>query len=102
MVHPDCALATLICGRYARILDRIIIQAASTRAEKAHRLLAWIVCATRPLTWLEIQAAVSFDGDAQKLDHVGRRFVVDAKDVCGSLVEIFSDEVTLVHSTAKQ
>lgn len=90
-----------MCGRYARILDRIRIQDISTRAKEAKRLLAWVVCATRPMTWLEIQAAVSFDGDEQKLDH-GGRLVLDAKGVCGSLIEVFQEEVTLVHSTAKQ
>jgi len=65
-------------------------------------LLSWLVCAKRPLKWHEIQGAKSINLDKQTVEWERRRFRVDSKDLCGSLVEVRSDQtVEFVHLTAK-
>jgi hypothetical protein len=66
------------------------------------RLLTWMVCAKRPMKWREIQCAISIDLDDQIVDWDRKRFAVDSKELCGSLVELHADgTVNLVHHTAK-
>ena len=65
-------------------------------------LLGWLVCTKRPLKWHEIQGAKSIDIGRRSVEMERRRFRVDSKDLCGSLVEIRGDgAVELVHLTAK-
>ena len=65
-------------------------------------LLTWLVCAKRSIKWREIQGAKSIDIEGQSVDFDKLRFRVDSKDLCGSLVEIKSDDtVEFVHLTAK-
>lgn len=85
---------------YGRILSRIL-DVDRPASQGALRLLAWLVCAFRPLKWHEIQCAVSIDPAAGKID-LDQRFVVGPKDICGSLVEQHSDgSLQLVHTTAR-
>ncbi|CAI7613090.1 unnamed protein product [Penicillium pancosmium] len=84
---------------YSRVLDVVLEQTSRTEAVQ---LLAWLVCAKRPLEWREIQAAVAIDIEGETVDFHGRQWMVTAKDLCGSLVEIQSDgSLDLVHTTAK-
>ncbi|KAG2418499.1 hypothetical protein HFD88_001600 [Aspergillus terreus] len=84
---------------YSRVLDAILEQ---TSRSEALQLLAWLVCAKRPLEWREILAAVAIDIDGETVDFYGRQWMVNAKDLCGSLVETRSDgSLELVHTTAK-
>ena len=54
------------------------------------------------MKWYEIQGAVSVDLESKKYDFHERSFRVEAKDLCGSLVEVRSnDTVELVHITAR-
>jgi len=54
------------------------------------------------MKWHEIQGAKSVNIKAQTVSVEKLRFHVPSKDLCGSLVEIRSDEtVELVHLTAK-
>lgn len=81
------------------MLDFVLEQ--SSRSE-ALQLLAWLVCAKRPLEWREIQAAVAIDIEEETVDFHGRQWMVNAKDLCGSLVETRSDgSLEMVHTTAK-
>jgi hypothetical protein len=67
------------------------------------QLLGLLVSSKRPIKWHEIQAAVSMDLESKTFDFDGLSFRVEAKDLCGSLVEIRpGGTVELVHSTAKR
>ncbi|KAF8247263.1 hypothetical protein K440DRAFT_601451 [Wilcoxina mikolae CBS 423.85] len=86
---------------YDRIVRRIYNNPHQAQKLQAMSLLGWVVCARRPLTWNEIQGAASIDLEARKVDHEGRRIRDDINDLCGCLIEIQSDIVQLVHTTAK-
>ncbi|KAI1376891.1 hypothetical protein F4677DRAFT_459629 [Hypoxylon crocopeplum] len=87
---------------YSRILERLLGQASSAERVSSETLLRWLVCAKRALKWHEIQAAKSIHVESQSVDLERRRFRVDSKDLCGSLVEIRDDgTVEFVHTTAK-
>ena len=89
--------------RYARITDRIFEQATHPQKEDILLLLGWLVCARRPLKWLEIQCAKSIDVENETVDLGQHRFRDDSKDLCGSLVEIRPNgAVELFHLTAKR
>jgi hypothetical protein len=60
-----------------------------------------MVCAKRQLAWKEIQIALSIDVDNQTIEYDDRRFRKHIHEICGSLVSVNGDRVSLVHSTAK-
>jgi hypothetical protein len=60
-----------------------------------------MICAKRRLTWKEIQVALSIDADSQTIKYDDRRLRKHIHDICGSLVSLDGDRVSLVHSTAK-
>lgn len=67
----------------------------------ARKLLGWMVCAKRRLTWKEIQIALSIDIENDTIDYDNRHFRKHIYEVCGSLVYLSGDRVFLVHNTAK-
>ena len=70
--------------------------------EIAKKVLGWITCSKRSLSWHEIQAALSIDTNDQTVNLESRRLCPDVKEICGSLVEIAPQgRVQLVHGTAK-
>jgi hypothetical protein len=70
--------------------------------EDAARLFGLFVCARRPLSWHEIQGAVSIDLDRWNIDFEERQLRDSSKSLCGSLVENYSDgHVGLVHHTTR-
>ena len=88
--------------RYARIVDRVLVKAPAPLRRDASRLLAWIICAVRPMRWREIQGAVSIDLVDQTVNFEAQQLRNTAKELCGSLVEDRPDgSVILVHTTAK-
>ncbi|CAI7571231.1 unnamed protein product [Penicillium pancosmium] len=65
-------------------------------------VLQWLTLARRPLEWREIQVLKSIDRREQSIDFERQRFHVDAKDLCGPLVNVSEDgTVELIHLTAK-
>jgi hypothetical protein len=73
------------------------------RQEAAKRLLGWMVCTKRPLSWHEIQGAASIDLDDSTIEYKNRCLRDEAKELCGSLVNVnASGTVVLVHSTAQK
>lgn len=60
-----------------------------------------MVCAKRRLTWKEIQIALSIDIERQEIEYDARRLRKHIHDICGSLVLVSGERVSLVHSTAK-
>jgi hypothetical protein len=70
--------------------------------DQALTLLGWVVTAKRPMTWPEIQGAVSIDIEDQIVDFDERSLVVDIGALCGSLVEkLPGDRIELVHTSAR-
>jgi hypothetical protein len=70
--------------------------------DQALTLLGWVVTAKRPLTWPEIQGAVSIDIENQIVNFEERSLVVDIGVLCGSLVErLPGDRIELVHTSAR-
>lgn len=68
---------------------------------EATKLLGWMVCAKRRLTWKEMQIALSIDVEGQSIDYKNKRFRRHIQEICGSLVSVHGDRVFFVHSTAK-
>lgn len=87
--------------RYGRIIKRILDEHRPNHCKGTRKILAWLVCAIRPLKWREIQCAISIDPDLGSFNP-DQRLAVQPKDICGSLVDHQSDgSVILVHTTAK-
>jgi hypothetical protein len=88
--------------RYGRIVERIERNENVAERDQALTLLGWVVTAKRPLTWPEIQGAVSIDIEDQIVDFDERSLVVDIGALCGSLVEkLPGDRIELVHTSAR-
>ncbi|KAF1956409.1 hypothetical protein CC80DRAFT_446319 [Byssothecium circinans] len=87
---------------YSRITQRVFGEGGVSSSD-SKKLLSWLVCAKRPLKWREIQCAVAINLDEQTINWEQDRFVVDSKELCGSLVEVRTDDtVDLVHHTTKR
>ena len=83
-------------------MDRVLSNPNAAERAMAKRLLGWVVCAKRPLKWHEIQCAVSIDLKEESVDFDARRLRVNARELCGSLLEIRpGDRLDLVHRTAR-
>jgi len=55
------------------------------------------------MKWQEIQCAVSIDLDREKVDYESHKLRLDAKQLCGALVEeLPNGDVCFVHATMKQ
>lgn len=87
---------------YGRVVHRIFNNPNPAERRVAQRLLGWMVCAKRSMKWHEIQGAISINLQKKLVDFDARRLRVDARDLCGSLLEVHSgDRVDLVHRTAR-
>ncbi|KAL5380194.1 hypothetical protein DPSP01_007994 [Paraphaeosphaeria sporulosa] len=85
---------------YERIVKRIK-RTHAVEWPKVKKLLGWMVCAQRQLAWREIQVALSIDIESRSIEYEDRRFREDIHEVCGSLVTVSGNRVSLVHSTAR-
>ncbi|KAH5205185.1 hypothetical protein HBI18_154700 [Parastagonospora nodorum] len=86
---------------YERIIKRIKVHSEEAEWIMARKLLGWMICAKRHLTWKEIQVALSINIENETIDYEDRHLRTNIQDICGSLVVMSQDRVTLVHSTAK-
>ncbi|KAF2102281.1 hypothetical protein NA57DRAFT_35425 [Rhizodiscina lignyota] len=87
---------------YGRIMARIEEYPSISMKNEALTLLAWFVCAKRPLKWYEIQGMRSVNLESESVEYEKRKFRVTPKDLCQSLVEERSDRtLELVHLTAR-
>jgi hypothetical protein len=84
-------------------MKRILAHASSKGIDQyCLMLFGWLTCAKRPLKWHEIQGAKAIDLESHTVDLERRRFLVDAKWLCGSLVEDLPDgTIQFVHLTAR-
>jgi hypothetical protein len=97
-------VAAFLPPSYERIVQRIYNnETDSRRRAAAAKLLALIVCAKRPLRWHEIQGAFAISLDDATVDFENRRLRVDAKELCGSLINLHAcGTIELVHTTARK
>lgn len=87
---------------YARIMRTILKKPVRDQREGALRLLGWLVCAKRPLKLHEVQTMKSINLKERTVEFERRRFRVDPKDLCESLVDVRPDgSIELVHLTAR-
>ncbi|KAL1595313.1 hypothetical protein SLS60_010004 [Paraconiothyrium brasiliense] len=85
-----------------RCLFTIVNKPARAEREEAFMLLGWLVCAKRSLKMHEIQTMKSINLQGRTVDFERRRFLVDPKDLCESLVDVREDgTIELVHNTAR-
>jgi hypothetical protein len=89
---------------YDRIANRVLNREdMPSRQEAAKRLLGWMVCAKPPLLWHEIRGAASISLSDSRIEYESRCLRVDAKELCGSLVDVDAcGAVVLVYSTAQK
>jgi hypothetical protein len=83
-------------------VERIEQNDNAAERDQALTLLGWVVTAKRPLTWPEIQGAISIDIEDQSVDFEERSLVVDIGTLCGSLVErLPGGRIELIHTSAR-
>ena len=90
-----------ILSRYGRILDRIDNKLDAKDRTQTRRILAWLICAERPMTVLQIKNALTIErGDKMlKQDQRAHR---DPLQLCGPFVEKRSGFLVFVHFSAKE
>lgn len=88
---------------YADAMKRIQGQ-VSDESELAMQVLAWITCAKRPLTTVELQTALAVEIDESEFDQSNLSDPIDIISVCAGLVTIDeqSDVIRLVHYTTQE
>ncbi|KLO80952.1 Uncharacterized protein LW93_9200 [Fusarium fujikuroi] len=94
---------------YDRIAQRIIKKQGYSRHKTVKKILGWVVCATRPLRWREIQSRFCIDADKEICNAKCLRRD-SCKSICSSLVDVTNCDmfpnieseqvVTMVHETA--
>ncbi|KAJ5906798.1 uncharacterized protein N7473_003714 [Penicillium subrubescens] len=74
------------------------------KSEMAIQVLAWITCAKRPLTTIELQTALAVEIGESKFDPENIPDIVDMVSVCAGLVTVDeeSDVIRLVHYTTQE
>ncbi|KAJ4024767.1 hypothetical protein NW761_011566 [Fusarium oxysporum] len=94
---------------YDRIARRIMRKQGSSRHKTVTKILGWVICATRPLRWREIQSRFCIDADKEicNIKHLRRD---SCKSICSSLVDVTNCDlfpnvesehvVSMVHETA--
>jgi len=88
---------------YEDAMKRIKGQVAD-QEELAMQVLAWITCAKRPLTTLELQHALAVEIDEPELDEENVPQIEDMVSACAGLVTVDkeSDIIRLVHYTTQE
>lgn len=83
-------------------MQRIMNKSARAEREEALMILGWLVCAKRSLKMYELQTMKSIDLKRRAVQFDQRRFRVDLKDLCESLIDVREDgTIELVHLSAK-
>ncbi|KAJ5381577.1 uncharacterized protein N7496_004005 [Penicillium cataractarum] len=74
------------------------------KSELALQVLAWITCAKRPLTTIELQTALAVEVDEPEFDPENLPDLTDMVSVCAGLVTVDeqSDIIRLVHYTTQE
>ncbi|KAH8758170.1 hypothetical protein F5882DRAFT_453880 [Hyaloscypha sp. PMI_1271] len=80
-------------GIYGRALDKIGSQSLRRR-DLARKILIWVCCSTRPLTWKELQMALSWDNVKEQFVEDQRPFKDVVLELCVPLVEYRANKDT--------
>ena len=83
------------------LYGRMLLQIDSDRRELAAKILLWVVMAIRPLTLSELGTAVGIDTPEPSDGFSLAEAVRDQVSYCGSFLTIETDEVGLIHQSAK-
>ncbi|CZR64265.1 related to ankyrin [Phialocephala subalpina] len=88
---------------YKDAMERINGQ-IKDQEELAKQVLAWITCAKRPLTTIELQHALSVEAGESQLDEANIPEIEDMVSVCAGLVTIDEESgiIRLVHYTTQE
>ncbi len=88
---------------YGNAMERIGRQAEDAK-ELALQVLAWIVCAKRPLKTTELQHALAVEIDEPELDEENFPEIENMVSVCAGLVTVDADSniIRLVHYTTQE
>ncbi|KAL9091046.1 MAG: hypothetical protein Q9159_001672 [Coniocarpon cinnabarinum] len=87
-----------IDAAYENILEH------STNKVKAKKLLKVVVGAYRPLSWTELQLAMTIEDDPEQVDDLmsDTKFELIAREICGLFITAYEGRVFLLHQTAKE
>ncbi|KAF7196798.1 Vegetative incompatibility protein HET-E-1 [Pseudocercospora fuligena] len=97
----DVGLPDGLQEAYSRVVEHALC-GNTPRHRDALQLCRILSCALRPLQWHEVQTVLAIDLDEQFVNPRRRR-VQDAKQLCGSLVDVDQrGEVQFVHHSAKE
>lgn len=99
-------LPTGIAQAYLRVFERLGRE-PRRRQQVATALFRWLTCTERPLSLVELEFALSLQAGDDQLGSTKRMIDLPSllEDVCGSLVEVVTAEVTVVrfvHVTIKE
>ena len=96
-------LSTGLDAAYKEAIDRIEAQGPD-QSRAAKEVLAWIICATRPLTPIELQHALAIESDEAYLDKDNIPEINDLVSICAGLVTIDeqSTVIRLAHYTTQE
>jgi ankyrin repeat protein len=88
---------------YNEAMERIEGQVADSQ-ELAKQVLAWITCAKRSLTTLELRHAIAVEIDESKIDEENLPDIEDMVSVCAGLVTVDEQSgiIRLVHYTTQE
>lgn len=95
----DCSSRTI--HSYHRIILRLDKHSNTIHAEKAKRLLGWIVCSPIPLTVEEAQQALAIERESPEQTY-SMFAKLDPVELLGPIVETAGGYIRFVHFTAKE
>ncbi|KAL7764854.1 hypothetical protein ACKLNR_005999 [Fusarium oxysporum f. sp. zingiberi] len=96
---------------YDRIAQRILNEHGPSRHKTVKKILGWVICATRPLRWREIQSRFCIDAEKETCNIRNLRRD-SCKSICSSLVDVTNCDmfpnieseqiISMVHETAAE
>lgn len=88
---------------YTRILERLANQSNERRA-LSHKIMLWTCHSSRPLTWKELQYALSWDSEKRVFIESRRPFKEVVLDLCSPLVEYRAENDTfnVIHYSVRE
>ncbi|KAH8810832.1 hypothetical protein F5884DRAFT_875740 [Xylogone sp. PMI_703] len=88
---------------YKRILEKIENQGAK-RKHLARKIFLWVCCATRPLSWSELQYALSWNQQEKAFISRQRPYKDEVLRLCSPLIEYHADSDTfhVAHFSVKE
>ena len=103
MIDAATSIPAGLDGVYGRGLERLSSQSLRRR-HLARKILIWVCCSTRPLSWKELQSALSWDDIREAFLESQRPFKDAVLDLCSPLVEYQAEKDTFhaVHFSVRE